>query len=186
MSWAGAQVRNGRCDRRSGSPWRPHRRPLRPSADRHHHRPRHRRPSSTPIVAPAPTPLPMPSDVNSDMSAGAARDQPRQQFPGAPRTARRPTASAARCAEIRAAAAPPKPPTRRVSEPGGRPTESRPRPARRAISSAIIARPGAALRGSARASRPASMSGFRSTKAIPPSTFRWRCSRRRSISPSSA
>ena len=35
-------------------------------------------------------------------------------------------------------------------------------------------------------SRPASMSVFRSTRAEPPSTFRWRCSRRRSTSLSSA
>ena len=53
------------------------------------------------------------------------------------------------------------------------------RPAR-PISSATTARPVAASPGSARALRPASMSVSRSTRAAPPSTFRWRCSRRRS------
>ena len=98
---------------------------------------------------------------------------------------RRPTAWAAHSGIIPAAAARPRPPKRRGSGPGARPTEFRREPARRATSSAISVRPGAALPGSARALHPASMSAFRSTRAIPPSTFRWRCNRPRSISPSS-
>src|SRR6478609_1107162 len=65
---------------------------------------------------------------------------------------KRHTGSAARCATIRAAAARPKPWTRRVSGPGARPTEFGPGPAHRPISSATGVRPGAASGGSARAS----------------------------------
>lgn len=111
-------------------------------------------------------------------------DQSRQQFPGAPRTAgelrfrQRASEKSGRRRGLGS--------HRRAgfSNVGGAP-ESRRRTARKAISPATGVKPGAALRGSADASRLASMSGFRLTKAIPPSTFRSRCSRRGSISPSS-
>src|SRR6202790_5684859 len=65
--------------------------------------------------------------------------------------------SAAPCGAIRPVAVPPNRPTSRASGPGERSTEFRPGPARSAISSAIIGRPGAASQGSARAAPPAPM-----------------------------
>ena len=44
-----------------------------------------RRPRRTPTPTPTPTPSPTPTATNSDQSAGTARDQSRQQFPGAAR-----------------------------------------------------------------------------------------------------
>ena len=90
-------------------------------------------------------------------------------------------ASIARCGPIPAAAGPRRPPRIRVTAPGTRATAFRSGPIRRAISSAISARPLAASPASVRGSRRASISASPSTRAIPTSTFRWHCSRRRSI-----
>ena len=126
-------------------------------------------------------------DVNSDMSAGATVANLGSSF--LERLGNQATngfGSALR-GTIRAAAAPPRRPTRRAFRSLGRGLwhfESDQRAGRfRRRSSPDLGR---RRRASARASRPASMSDFRSTKAIPRSTFRSRCSPQGSISPSSA
>ena len=91
---------------------------------------------------------------------------------------RRAADSAARRGAIPAAGAPRKPSMVRASGRGARPTGFPARPARKPISSAMIARRPAGSLALVPGSRRASMSASRSTRAEPASTCRWRCSRR--------
>ena len=183
-----SRARQTRPDRAAGfqglSPW--------PSACRWPMRPRRRSRSST--VADAEhrrqlrrrPPVPTPTLINSDVSAGATVHQSRQHF--LERLGGLASSGFGRALRTNPGGGGASEATERAALPDlGRglrhlgPHRCAGRFRRRSAQ-----RPGAASPASARRSRPASTSASRSTRAVPRSTFRWRCSRRRSTSPSSA
>lgn len=142
-------------------------------------------PTPTPTPTPSPIPNPTPTSINSDLSAGAAVTNLGSNF--LERLGNQASSGFGRAF--------------RTNPGGGGASEATDAPQFRTWGEAygISARTSAqgnfvgdqrqtwgASRGSARASGPVSMSACPSTKAAPRSTFRWRCSRRRSTSPNSA
>ena len=156
-------AQDGRRRRRAHA--RAHRRPPTPDSPT---------PTPFPTPSPSPTPVPVPTMINSEISAGD-RCSISAAVSWSGSATRRPTASIAACATIRAAAAPRRRPRAALPDLGRglRDFGQDRQPGRFCRRQAPHLGRRRGLRRAGRA--PASMSASRSTRAAPRSTCRWRC-----------